>query len=83
MPQLADIHQQFNKAMAALVSSRRRDVVDMAMQLAQAQEEQKSALAEAEASRRSLQQEQSSGAQKDVEIGQLQALLGIRGASLV
>jgi hypothetical protein len=75
MAQLADIHQQFNKVMAALVSSRRRDAVDFSMQLSQAQEEQRCALAEAEASRHALQLEQSSGAQKDAEIVRLRALL--------
>jgi hypothetical protein len=75
MPQLAEIHQQFNKAMAALVSSRRRDVVDMAMQLSEAQEEQRGALAEAEGSRRALQQAQSSVAEKDARIAQLEKQL--------
>lgn len=61
--------------MAALVTSRRRDVVDMAMQLGQAQEEQRGALAEAEASRRALQQERSSVAEKDAIIAQLEKQL--------
>lgn len=47
----------------------------MAMQLGQAQEEQRGALAEAEASRRALQQERSSVAEKDAIIAQLEKQL--------
>ena len=73
--QLEDVHQQFNKIMASLISSHRRDAMDLAMQLSQAQEAQKGALAEAEATRCALEQEQSSAAAKDALIARLQAMV--------
>jgi len=76
-PQLAEIIQQTNKTMAALVSACHRDAMDLAMQLSQAQEEQRGALAEAETARLALEQEQSSSAAKDALIAQLQARVDI------
>jgi hypothetical protein len=61
--------------MSALVSSRRRDAMDLAMQLSQAREEQQNALADAEATRRALEQERSSVIEKDSVIARLQARL--------
>jgi len=63
--------------MAALVSSRRREAMDLAMQLSQAREEQQGALAEVEAARRALEQERSSVAEKDTMIARLRAKLGL------
>jgi hypothetical protein len=61
--------------MAALVSSRRQEAMDLAMQLSQAQEEQRSALAEAESARCALEQVQSNTAEKDALIARLQSLV--------
>jgi hypothetical protein len=68
--------------MAALVSSRRREAVDLAVQLSQAQAERRSALAEAEASHRAMQQEQSNMAAKDAIIAKLRALLPAEASAM-
>jgi hypothetical protein len=60
---------------AALVSSRRRDAMDLAIQLTQAQEQQRDAVAEAEEARRALELEQSTVAEKDALIARLQAMV--------
>jgi hypothetical protein len=74
--QLADIQQQFSQMAVALVTSHHREAVDLAMQLTQAQEQQKNALAEAAMARSALIQEQSSAADKDALIARLRAIIG-------
>jgi hypothetical protein len=68
--------------MAALVSSRHQEAVDLAVQLSQAQAERRSALAEAEASHRAMQQEQSNMAAKDAIITKLWALLPVEASAM-
>jgi uncharacterized protein YbcC (UPF0753/DUF2309 family) len=73
--QLGEIQQQFNNMSTALVTSRRREAMDLAMQLQQAQEQEKQAQAEAESTRRTLLQDQATIAAKDVMIARLQAII--------
>jgi hypothetical protein len=61
--------------MTALVSSRRQEAMDLAMQLAQVQEDQRGALAEAESAHCALEQAQSSAAEKDALIARLQSIV--------
>jgi hypothetical protein len=72
---LAEIQQKFNAMFTALVSSRRREAVDLAMQLTQAQELQKEAETEAEEARLALAEEQLTAATKDALIARLQAMI--------
>jgi hypothetical protein len=61
--------------MTALVSSHCQEAMDLAMQLAQVQEDQQGALAKAESACCALEQAQSSMAEKDALIAQLQSIV--------
>jgi uncharacterized protein YbcC (UPF0753/DUF2309 family) len=73
--QLTEINQQFNKVSAALVASRRREAVDLAMQLQQSQDQEREALAEAERTRQALSEGQSTIAAQEAVIARLQAVI--------
>jgi hypothetical protein len=60
---------------AALVTSRRGEAMDLALQLQQAQEHEKQAQSDAENTRRALLQEQTTIAAKDAMIARLQAII--------
>jgi hypothetical protein len=66
--------------MAVLVSSRRHEAMDLAMQLGQAQEEQRHALAEAKSACCALEQVQSTTAEKDAVIARLQSCVDLGNA---
>jgi hypothetical protein len=73
-PQLIEIQQQFLKIFSALQTSRRHEAMELAVELAQAQEQHKEAAAEVEQVRNALAEERAKIVAQEALIARLQAI---------
>ena len=73
-PQVTEIQQQLVKMFSALQTSRRQEAMELAVELAQAQDQHKEAVAEVKQVRNTLAEERAKIAAQEALIAQLQAI---------